>query len=448
MSVDFLLERFAQRDESPALIWRDRPHSYRWLRERIAHWRDHVAARGVDRGRPVALRADFSPNGVALLLALIDREAILVPVAPTSAAQADELIALAAAELEIALDADDEVSFSSGPGGDRHALYEELRRRGHPGLVLFSSGSTGAPKAAVHDVSQLLEKYQERRRDLRTLCLLLFDHIGGIDTLLYALSNTSCLVFVDDRSPDGVCRAIEQHRVEVLPATPTFLRLLVLAEAHRRHDLSSLRFVTYGTEVMPESTLARCSETFPGAKLLQKYGTTEVGTLRSQSRDRGSTWVRIGGAGFETRVVDGLLEIRARSAMLGYLNAPSPFCDDGWFATGDAVLQEGEFLRILGRTSDIINVGGEKVFPSEVETCLLAMPNVEDATVFGRAHELMGQIVAARVKLRKPEELRSFRARMRSFCGGTLQRFKVPVYVEITDDEMRSERLKKSRPSN
>ena len=81
------------------------------------------------------------------------------------------------------------------------------------------------------------------------------------------------------------------------------------------------------------------------------------------------------GDGYKTRVVDGLLEVKAKSAMLGYLNAPSPFTDDGWFKTGDSVLENG-YYKILGRKSEIINVGGEKVYPQEVENIMLKMQEV------------------------------------------------------------------------
>ena len=146
-----------------------------------------------------------------------------------------------------------------------------------------------------------------------------------------------------------MCAAIERFQVQILPTSPTFLNLLLLSGAYERHDLSSLELVTYGTEVMPEPTLARLHEILPRVRLLQTYGLSEVGILRSKSKSSDSLWVKVGGEGFQTRIVDGMLEIKAQSAMLGYLNAPSPFSEDGWFKTGDAVEVEGEYIRILGR---------------------------------------------------------------------------------------------------
>jgi acyl-CoA synthetase (AMP-forming)/AMP-acid ligase II len=231
----------------------------------------------------------------------------------------------------------------------------------------------------------------------------------------------------------------------LLPTSPTFINLLLLSEAYKRYDLSSLQMVTYGTEVMPESTLNRFHELFPNVKLLQTYGLSEVGILRSKSKSSDSLWVKVGGEGFETRVRDGMLEIKAQSAMLGYLNALSPFTEDGWFMTGDAVEQEGEFIRILGRKSEIINVGGEKVYPAEVESVLQRMEGVEDVAVSGEKNPITGNIVKARVKLRNPESPQEFRKRMHSFCAGKLARFKIPQKVVLVDTDFRGERFKKMR---
>ena len=162
---------------------------------------------------------------------------------------------------------------------------------------------------------------------------------------------------VKDRSPDEVLSSIQQYEVELLPTSPTFINLILLSEAYTKYDISSLKTVTYGTEPMPKSTLIRFNSLFPNICLLQTYGLSEVGILRSKSKSSDSLWVKVGGEGFQTRVVGGLLEIKAESAMLGYLNAPSPFTKDGWFQTGDSVLVDGEYIIILGRKSELINIG-------------------------------------------------------------------------------------------
>ena len=311
--------------------------------------------------------------------------------------------------------------------------------------MLFSSGSTGRNKAVLNDFSTLLEKFKVPRQRLVTMSFLLFDHIGGVNTLLYTFSNGGTVVTTASRDPDEVCRLIERHRVELLPTTPTFLNLLLLSESHRTRDLSSLRLITYGTEVMPDSTLARVHEAFPDVRLQQTYGLSELGILRTKSRSSDSAWVKVGGEGIETRVVDGTLRVRAPSAMLGYLNAPNAVDPDGWMDTEDLVEVDGEFVRFLGRKSQIINVGGSKVYPAEVESVLLQMDNVADATVYAKPNAITGQVVAARIALKEPMDPATMRREVRAFCRSRLPAVKVPVVIELADDALYSARLKKKR---
>jgi acyl-CoA synthetase (AMP-forming)/AMP-acid ligase II len=264
--------------------------------------------------------------------------------------------------------------------------------------------------------------------------------------MLHILSNCGTLITVQDRSPDAVLVAVEKYQAELLPTSPTFINLILLSEAYKRHDISSLKTVTYGTEPMPESTLKRFHELFPEIKLQQTYGLSEVGILRSKSRDSESLWVKIGGEGFETRVVDNILQIKAQSAMLGYLNAASPFTEDGWFITGDEVEVDGEYMRILGRRSELINVGGEKVYPAEVESVIQAIPNVAEVSVYGEKNPITGSMVCALVKLREAEDEQQVKLRIKKVCAASLPRFKVPVRITFTQDEQHSERFKKMRP--
>jgi len=445
MSVDFLLQVFAEHADRAAVVWRDRPVTYGELLTFYDGWRQRLAAERMPAGAVVSVEADFSPTAIALLLALWEREAIIVPLTSSVEAKKPEFRAVAQVEFEAHIDETDQCRIVSTGVIPDHPLVLQLKERRHPGLVLFSSGSTGKSKGAIHDILPLLDKFKTRRQSLSTLAFLLFDHIGGINTLLYTLSNAGCVVVANDRAPERVCQTIQAHRVELLPTSPTFLNLLLVSEAYRRYDLSSLQLVTYGTEVMPDSTLRRFRDALPNVKLSQTYGLSELGIMRAKSRSSDSLWVKIGGEGFATRVVDGLLEIKAESAMLGYLNAPSPFTEDGWFMTGDAVEVDGEYFRILGRRSEIINVGGEKVYPTEVESVLQQMAGLEDVVVRGEPSALTGQMVTAVVKLQTDESIADFRKRMRTFCEGKLDRFKVPQKVVLTSDDVHGERFKKKR---
>lgn len=393
----------------------------------------------------VVLEADFSPAAIAAFLALVECGCVLVPVLRSTRGDRQRIYRIAQAEHRLRIKETEAWDLEPLPGEPDHPHYQTLRERGHPGLVLFSSGTSGEPKAAVHDVVPLLSKYRTRRPAWRTVTFLLFDHIGGINTIFHTLSNGATLITVEDRTPDAVCAVIEQSRAEVLPASPTFLRLLLLSSAQDRFDLSSVKVVNYGTEPMSETTLKRLQASFPRAQLLQSYGLAEVGILRSKSKSNDSIWLKVGGEGVETRVVDGILQIKSPSTMLGYLNAPSPFTDDGWFVTGDAVEVDGDYLKILGRRSELINVGGEKVYPSEVEEVIEAMGNVAAATVYGQPNPLMGNIVCARVALVEPEDEGKFAIRLKRHCRERLPSYQVPVKVAVVGREMIGERFKKLR---
>lgn len=447
MSIQWLLERMQQWADEPCLIWSNQVTTYGEMLAGVSRWREYLDAQGIMPGTVVSLNGDYTPTACALLLALIERKVIVVPLTKAAEAHRDEFLAIAEVESVVAFDNQDRWTIERREVTPANTLILKLREMGEPGLVLFSSGSTGKSKAALHNFTPLLEKFKTPRQRMRTITFLLLDHIGGINTLLYTLSNGGAVISVRERDPEIVCQAIAEHKAEMLPTSPTFLNLLLISEAYKRHDLSSLKLITYGTEVMPESTLTRIHELFPGLKLQQTYGLSELGILRSKSRESGSLWVKVGGEGFETKIVDGVLWVKAQSAMMGYLNAPSPFDAEGWMNTGDMVEVDGEYIRILGRQSEIINVGGQKVYPAEVESVLLQMDNVKDAVVVGEKNPITGHIVTARVNLFEPEDLASFKQRMRAFCRERLAPFKVPVKVEITDQGTFNARYKRMRRS-
>jgi acyl-CoA synthetase (AMP-forming)/AMP-acid ligase II len=156
-------------------------------------------------------------------------------------------------------------------------------------------------------------------------------------------------------------------------------------------------------------------------------------------------WLELGGLGCDARIVDNVLWLRSETAMLGYLNAPNPFEEGGWYNTRDVVEVDGPYIRILGRATELINVGGQKVYPSEVESALLEIENICEATVWGEANPITGQVVAARVSLGKPEEQAALEKRIRVFCRGRLADYKVPMVVEIVEGDHHGQRFKKIR---
>lgn len=447
MTIDFLLRAFETNPDRDAIVWRDTGYSYGWLLDRVLYWQGRLQTEKLLPGTVVALEGNYSPESVALFLALIEQGCLIVPLSSTDGSSKDRLLEIAQVEARFVFNAVDQVTYKALPHTAVHPLYRQLRRANHPGLVIFSSGSTGETKAIVHDLVPVLEKYKVPRKRFRTIAFLLYDHIGGINTMLYTLANTGCLVVVPDRSPETILSAVEQHRVDLLPTSPTFINLLLLSEAYKRYDLSSLRLISYGTEPMPEITLQRFHTLFPHIQLRQTYGLSEVGILRSKSRDSSSLWVKVGGESFQTRVVDGILQIKAQSAMLGYLNAPAPFTEDGWFITGDRVEVDGEYIRILGRDSEMINVGGEKVYPVEVESVIQELEQVQEVVVYGEKNPITGQIVCAKVRLDAEFRFddRQFITSLKRYCRRHLQTYKVPVKVTLATESLHNDRFKKIR---
>jgi len=435
------LAEFADRD---AIVDGEHALTYAQLAERVAAWHQVLEDKGVPPGAVVAMRGDYSPAICTLLLAVVFRRGIVatLPVDEEPRAYLDAAHATAFFDFG----AHDGWSYSSLAPGPPPPLLARLRDRAAPGLIVFTSGTTGRGKAALFDFETLMERYRPVRPRHRTLVFLLLDHLGGVHTMLHTLAHGGTLVIGRARQPDDVARTIERHRVELLPTTPTFLRMLVISRGHERYDLSSLRLITYGTEPMPASTLESLRRAFPWVTLKQTYGLTELGVLPTRSRASGSLWLEVGGRGCQARIVDGVLWVRSDTAMLGYLNAPSPFDEDGWYNTHDAVEVDGLYVKILGRTTELINVGGQKVYPSEVETVLLEMDNICEATVWGEANSVTGQVVATRVTLALAEDQDSLERRIVRFCRGRLAPYKIPVVVEVVAGHHHGQRFKKIRP--
>jgi len=445
MHIDFLLDVFKEFESNTSIIWKEEKYSYGSLIKNIEKSQLLIDSHQIKPGTVVALNGDFSPNSIALLLALMEKACIIVPLTNTSNKNENRLFDIAQVEFAFRINENDEIKTETVYQRSDNDFYNVIREREYPGLVLFTSGTSGEPKAAVHDFLALLEKFKTRRKAFRTLNFLLFDHWGGLNTIFHILSNGGVVIATKDRSPENVCKLIELNQIELLPASPTFLNLMLLSGAYEDYDLSSLKIISYGTEPMPESTLKRLKMIFPEVRLLQTYGLIELGVLRSKSEKDDSLWVKVGGEGYKTRIVDGILQIKAESAMLGYLNAPSPFTDDGWFVTGDEVLQKGDFIKILGRKSEIINVGGEKVYPQEVENVIMEMSNISDVTVYGERNSILGNIVCAKVVLMKDVNRKEFVAKLKQFCSRRLKKFMIPVKVKISDDTLYGERYKKIR---
>jgi acyl-CoA synthetase (AMP-forming)/AMP-acid ligase II len=328
-------------------------------------------------------------------------------------------------------------------------LLGELRGREHAGLILATGGTTGAAKLVLHDLTALLASVPIKEGQAwRTMPLMRFDHIGGLDAALRALAGRQVLVEPPaEITPELVAASIERQRVQVLPATPSFLNLLLLSGAEKEHDLSSLRVVPYGAEPMPRALLSRLKSALPHAKFIERFGTSETGAL--PVRDAGGGLALVDDAdGYSWRIVDGELWVKSPVRALGYLGGNATGLDGpGWFKTGDIAEQgaDGE-IRILGRREDVINIGGEKVLPAEVEGVLLSHPLVADCRVTSEANAVLGQLVVADIVWSGPErDAVTVKRMLHEFARGLIARHKLPARIRLVTAVDSSRNLKKLR---
>ncbi len=447
MFLNYFLSVFKKNKKKDAIAWKGKVFTYEWLIKKYNEWCSFLDKNQITAGKVVVIQADFSPNSITLLLALIEKGTIIVPMAHSiHNNKKKEFIKISQGEVYLKISKTDEVALDFFKTTSDHTIYSSLRNQNRPGLVLFSSGSTGKSKASVHDLTFLLEKFTEPRHSLISINFLLYDHIGGFNTLFYMLSNAGLIVTVQERNPNYVLKLIQKYKVQLLPTSPTFLNLVLISEEYKNFNLSSLKMITYGTEPMPQSTLKRLNKILPNVKFLQTYGLSEVGILSSKSKNSESLWVKVGGEGYKTRIVDGMLEIKSKSAMLGYLNALNPFTKDGWFKTGDKVVKNGEYIKILGRKSEIINVGGEKVYPQEVEDVILNIEGVADVVVYGEKNPIIGNIVCAKISLiNKDFDSQDMILRIKKYCKENLEKYKTPFRILINNTNLHNPRFKKMR---
>lgn len=451
--MNWIQQRFEQFDQRLIAINESGAVTYADFALKIERWRQAIRKWGIVPGDRVALVADYHIDVVALLQALVDSGCIVVPLAEEDRGLFDERLETVCATKLITVPAQGKITPETtecrtlGTTAAIHPLLEPLVSAGRPGFVIFTSGSTGKGKAVLLDYGRMTKKFQGRvQQSFRTLLFLKLDHIGGLNTLYSVIFNGGTIVTSPSRQAKDICTCIERYSVELLPTTPSFLTMLLMSGLHEQYDLSSLKVITYGTEVMPNSTLASLNQIFPAVVLKQTYGLSELGILSTKSKDSSSKWMKIGGDGFELKVKDGTLWIRSEQAMLGYLNAPSPFDEDGWYNTGDKVEVDGEYFQILGRESEIINVAGEKVFPIEIESFLLRLDNVRDVVVRQKKSPVVGQMIWAEFLLEQAEDPTSFKKGVIEQCQRHLAPFKVPGFITIArGDTLVGSRFKKIR---
>ena len=375
-------------------------------------------------GDVVALIGDFNSRTITDMMQLIERKTVLVPL--TSDTRPNHHYFFEAAHVNWVVENGIVKKINNT---EENNLLVELRKRGNPGLVLFSTGTTGKPKAILHDFSFFLQRYLTPRPSLTTLNFLLFDHIGGINTLFHSMFNSGLVVSIHERSVEKVLGICYDYNVEVLPTTPTFLRMMLLSGLIPDKIPESLKIITYGTERMDEFTLHRITELLPDIDFRQTYGMSELGILRVKSESKSSLFMKIGGEGVTWKEDHGVLKIKSPTRMMGYLNSLSPFDPDGWYDTKDLVEVKGEFIKVIGRTTEVVNIGGLKFLTSQVESVAMTYPGIFDLSISVKPNPVTGQHIEMVVELDKSIEFNF--ADFKEFLRNKLPRHMLPSRISI-----------------
>lgn len=263
-------------------------------------------------------------------------------------------------------------------------------------VVVATSGTSGPPKLVQHSWDSVLSAARLAEQWHGLAWLLVYDATrwAGIQVWMQALLTGGTLVVPASRDPDIVAATLVTEQVAVLPATPTLLRRLITSADRSRLTQAAPQRITLGGEAADGPLLADAQAMFPQAKISQVYATTELGEVFRVADGRPgfpAAWLGKslpGGVRLSTRRDGELLVQLSR--------------DTAEVGTGDLVERRGDRFEFTGRRSDVIVVGGAKVFPKRVEEILRRVPGVAEARVYGLPSAITGELVAAEIVLAEP----------------------------------------------
>jgi long-chain acyl-CoA synthetase len=358
--------------------------------------------------------------------------------------------------------------FGELPGHIRPLRLEDVSFKGVPPLrrtarcpddalavLLYTSGTSGKPKGVMLTARNLASNVEQcvtwaafTRRDT-VLGVLPQFHSFGLTVLTLLPLMVGCPVVYTARfAPKRVLDLLKEHRPTALIAIPTMLNALLHARSAEPSHFSSLRFLVSGGEPLPAAVFEGFASKL-GVTINEGYGLTETSPVtnwcRPQDQRRGSVGRPL--PGVEEKIVDpqgrrlganqdGEICIRGPNVMKGYFKLPEQtaavFDAEGYFRTGDmGRFDDDGFLYITGRIKEMLIIGGENVFPREIEEVLNRHPSVKDSAVIGVMDESRGEVPVAFIELRDGA---AFDERgVRSFCREHLAQFKVPRDIQAVD---------------
>lgn len=308
---------------------------------------------------------------------------------------------------------------------DIPALVGRLKKCAHFRATLFTSGTTGRPKKVSHTLAGLSRFVGVGAKHADDIWGFAYNpaHMAGLQVFLQALFNGNTVVRLFGLGRGEIFSAIADYRITHISATPTFYRMLLPPAA----QFARVRRITSGGERFTPSLSAEMEKMFPNAKIANVYASTEAGTLFAADGDKFTVKDAMRPL---VKIVGG--ELFLHKSLLG--ESDSFALDGDWYATGDIVEVVSEnplSLKFSRRKSDMINTGGYKVNPREVEDALLAVDGIKQAAVYGRANPILGNVVCAKVV---PMGGGIDEAAVREALRKTLQGFKIPRIIETVEE--------------
>lgn len=318
------------------------------------------------------------------------------------------------------------------------------------GLVtILTSGTTGVPKAINHSWSTLASPVRRDSRYAGTRWLLTYplNLYAGTQVFLHAALNWATLVIPTSIDPDTISRTLKDQRVTHASGTPTFWRQLLFWGPKDVLRGCELEQITMGGEMATQELLDGLRATFPRARIVHIYASTELGRMFSVTDGRegfpGRFLQEPPEKDIALRIVDGELMARGRHRMISYdCDSHLPEDAGGWIATGDLVELCGDRVLFRGRRNDLINVGGRKVSPLQVESIIRGLPGILDVRVYGKKSSMIGHLVAADVVLAPGVSEETANTELRQAASRILQPHEIPQIVRVVPKIASNEALK------
>jgi len=468
--VDYIAENADRDPGRVALHFRNQTVTYGELVDAAARCRGALAARGIQPGDRVSLVMSDSPDMVIAFLGIMSLGAIAVPSSTLLPAEGLSYVFKdSGAKLVIVSPEHLENAKAAGApdivGGDFHREAKPIPPgsfdRDTPCLILYTSGSTGQPKGAVHrhghmpcTVENVARKVYQLGPDDRLFSVpRLFFAYGLGNSLSIPLGSGCSSILVGERpTPALVAETFVKFRPTVFFAVPTVFRMLIEhARQGNKIDASSIQYSVSAGEVLPLATWNEW-KALTGHEIVETIGTTElihafIHNYRDNNRP-GSSGVAVDG--YDIRLIDdqgrvvqgagrGNMHVRGGSAIPRYWNKPEKTAEtirDGWVRTGDVYRRDEDgFYWFEGRADDLFKCSGMWVSPGEVEEAVMKHPAVMEAAVIAEADETGATIAAAYVLLR-PGNLPdvSLEKSIKEEAAKHLPRFKRPQRIHFMDE--------------